>query len=419
MSQPIIKLPQEIFDRISDGVDLTTILSLRCTCKSLLKAMGSRHIWLKLAQELQSNPGITKFEELVESYTAEELKEWVLRHHNAQKLLHTPDLDAQFEKRRTLRSGVGEVKLLPGGRWLLFIRGLSMFFVDCDTANLEPQQLISTEAPSQNPLLRFTTWIDLDAPRLAFRVAMIHWEKMRMDFSPRQFWVMSYDVNLVGHGSAAKLVSALRGQGRQYSGRINRNAHYEGMNNDYFIQLKVIPKDDSDSNSFIRERASLQVVNYMDPSSSLDLYEVKLKDLRAPFLDLCMLPGNRFVTTSDSESIFVYSIPGKGTQNLTALHILEMPESFPLGKPFTYIRSGLHVDEHSTTIVYRVEPWNMEKASSFRNAVLIPHDAREKPRVSSISGADQIAVKENPLVQLFVCLGSTVFILKSKTGGYT
>lgn len=144
--------------------------------------MGSRHIWLNFAQELQSNPVITRFEEPVEDYTAEELKEWVLRHHNAQKLLHTQGLDAQYEKRRMLRSGVGEVKLLPGGRWLLFIRGLSMFFVDCDTANLEPQELISTEAPTQNPLLRFTTWIDLDAPRLAFRVALIHWEKMRTDF---------------------------------------------------------------------------------------------------------------------------------------------------------------------------------------------------------------------------------------------
>jgi hypothetical protein len=98
----------------------------------------------------------------------------------------------------------------------------------------------------------------------------------------RQFWVMFYDVELVGHGSTAKLVSKPQGQGRQYSGTIIRNTHFEGLNNDYFIQLKLTSDEAGTRNTYYRDELSVQVVDFKNPSSSFDFYEVKLMGM-----DIC------------------------------------------------------------------------------------------------------------------------------------
>jgi hypothetical protein len=124
-----------------------------------------------------SNPQLFIHKESLEHYTVQELTDWVLRRHGAQRLLRS-DLPAKIQERRVPGTCFGsQVKLLPGGRWLLFTNGLNLFFADCDAETLEPQMLISTKGPSVDTSLRFITWVDRDAERLSLRVALIHWEE--------------------------------------------------------------------------------------------------------------------------------------------------------------------------------------------------------------------------------------------------
>jgi hypothetical protein len=125
---------------------------------------------------MMSNPLLFIHKQPLEYYTVQELTNWVLRRHGAQRLFRS-DLPAKFQERRVPETCYkSQVKLLPGGRWLLFTNGRNLFFADCDAETLEPQILISSKGPPEDTYLRFITWVDSGAERLSFRVALIHWE---------------------------------------------------------------------------------------------------------------------------------------------------------------------------------------------------------------------------------------------------
>lgn len=188
----ILDLPVELRDDIVTRLDIRDVVSLSLvrvlprvpsivrlmdgkSCKYLRTIMGSWQIWMKFAQEVQSQPQISRIEEPLEDFTAQELRDWAIRRH---KIRHCFNSGSQATSHYIWGTGnAHKCVLLPGGRWLLFERSLGdILYADCDAPHPGGRPLIALEDGSSGCIKRqFVVWREPQSPRLTLKVAFLYW----------------------------------------------------------------------------------------------------------------------------------------------------------------------------------------------------------------------------------------------------
>lgn len=114
---------------------------------------------------------MSQLEAPVNSYTTEELEDFVIRHARVRRAWYgTPS----FRKRNIHGSHIAGT-LLPGGRWLLSLDTQGrLLATDLDAAQLESKTLVQIEEGETAPDLpgTFTIWVDPNEAYLTVRVAL-------------------------------------------------------------------------------------------------------------------------------------------------------------------------------------------------------------------------------------------------------
>ncbi|XP_006455440.1 hypothetical protein AGABI2DRAFT_121372 [Agaricus bisporus var. bisporus H97] len=181
--------------------------------------------------------GVPAPEEEIDAYTVEELEKWVFRRNRAQALW------AGISKNR-FRTRIVNLpdypinsscycKLIPGGRWLLVgYSNATMYVIDLEDATSLTSHLLCDPGEFYKNLcetgnITYNFWVNPSKSRLSLRIAGCVTES----FSDARTFV--YQVDLVGHGSAATLIA------RPYAYFPNRGPGYRspsfGLNERYVV----------------------------------------------------------------------------------------------------------------------------------------------------------------------------------------
>ncbi|KAF7762292.1 hypothetical protein Agabi119p4_8885 [Agaricus bisporus var. burnettii] len=206
----LISLSTEVLCQILLHLDDPSILAARQTNRTLYFASKSRHLWCQIINRLQMSHGVPAPEDEIDAYTVEELEKWGFRRNRAQALW------AGISKNR-FRTRIVNLpdcpinsscycKLIPGVRWLLVgYSNATMYIIDLEDVSLtshllcDPGEFYKKLCETGN--ITYNFWVNPSKSRLSLRIAGCVTES----FSDARTFV--YQVDLVGHGSAATLIA--------------------------------------------------------------------------------------------------------------------------------------------------------------------------------------------------------------------
>ncbi|KAG6896052.1 hypothetical protein C0992_010668 [Termitomyces sp. T32_za158] len=204
-------LPSEVLAEILKHAHWHDLLVMRQVCKRLDGISRVREVWLsqyrQYVAEKQFRPTM---EEPLESYSCDELENWVLKRRGAD---HEWKLSGRSVRERTISVETpSPLLVVPGGRWLLrILYDGSVVCYDLDQQEIRSSILIPPRDNfSDVTLYRLAIDIDNAAPKLTFNLVSYPssytgdylYDSQNMD-------IMIWSVNLCGHGSTAHLEAHL------------------------------------------------------------------------------------------------------------------------------------------------------------------------------------------------------------------
>ncbi|KAF7760893.1 hypothetical protein Agabi119p4_10302 [Agaricus bisporus var. burnettii] len=206
--------PVEILAQVFLHLDIPGVIAVRLSCKAFYSVTKTRQFWYNRVSQLIETRYMCPPEENLDEYNIDELERWVMRRCHSRDVF-TSRSKPNFRERTLELQSLGlsgpdfrGSKLIPGGRWLLILHTSlvkPMRYLDLDCSNPTPRLLFDPREIDNTirvmKYAKFKIWIDREAPRLSFRLAIVIFTQ---DLSRTYIC----QVDLVGHGANATLVAS-------------------------------------------------------------------------------------------------------------------------------------------------------------------------------------------------------------------
>ncbi|EKM79159.1 hypothetical protein AGABI1DRAFT_128322 [Agaricus bisporus var. burnettii JB137-S8] len=360
----LMSLPNEVLSRIFIYVDDSDIPILQQTLRSVIM---TRQFWYNRIHRLCEEHVVSPPEEELKEYSIVQLEKWTMRRIRARSTFPVKlQLRSQY---RPILGFYGDIFLVPGGRWLLnFHQDLRVYFVDLDSSNLQLDLLLEARMidprVSQYQFNGNRIWIDHNAPRLSF-----HFEGSLAD-AEGCIWVYIYQVDLVGHGTGAKLVARLITTFR--SPRENNPHGSHALNKRYFVQDRGYMSTPGPGVKIFDYRQTLGRRDY--PVMECHTFPSEFYSSEMEFIHedvLAIRSGSTsFHYNPDTESSFYYIFDIESPTSFKLLHKIEIPQA-------AVVFSRPCWTSQASLITFVSYPISCD--ARVLHGLVIPHDSKNHP----------------------------------------